>query len=89
MNLFGLAIFLCVVLMRFNPLARIIVETSADENGETINATLHFSCVQVTDVTNYTCFAVVPSEGEAPVSSKTVVLEVGGKCQFIYLFLSL
>lgn len=63
--------------------SRITVETSTDENGETINATLHFSCVQVTDVANYTCFAVVPSEGEAPLSSRTGVLEVGVPAEIV------
>lgn len=58
--------------------SRITVEPIVDENGETINATLHISCAQVSDVGNYTCFAMVPAEGEVPISSKTVVLDVGG-----------
>lgn len=54
------------------------MEPIVDDNGETVNATLHISCAQVSDVGNYTCFAMVPAEGEVPISSKTVVLDVGG-----------
>lgn len=54
------------------------MDTSPDESGETLNVTLHFSCAQVTDVGNYTCFAVVDSEGDVPISSRTVALDVGG-----------
>ncbi|KAJ1525691.1 hypothetical protein ONE63_008902 [Megalurothrips usitatus] len=63
--------------------ARISVDSSTDENGETVNASLHFSCAQATDVGNYTCFATVATEGEAPLSSRTVVLDVGVPAEIV------
>lgn len=64
--------------------ARIIVESTPDENGETVNATLLISCAQTTDAGNYTCFALGTSEGEASLSSKkTVVLDVGVPAEIV------
>ena len=83
--------FGCVLLIQIYPfysLYRITVDTSPDESGETVNVTLHFACAQVSDVGNYTCFAVVDSEGEVPITSRTVALDIGGMSYdfFIHAF---